>query len=479
MPVISFPVDAVTPATEPLPTRPLGSFHEDALWTAGDPDLPVLAPDGVHPLLGAVARAFADHRPLVLSPDAVWVTVLQGVARHIRVHAEELRDRLVAHQGRELLTVVTSGAPVWPEVVAAFERMLPAGLGDVFACDFSTSTAVERMAGRVVLMDAYAPYFAFRVVTLCGIPSITLTGTIEDWQRIRERVGILAAMDLGLENWCRSLAPITDHLVRAAAGEADTAFWQRIYKPADAYGGEKVTGWAARLYPYVGNELGFPNPLLDLPIGEPRDTAGPDILTDDVRAELSRVKVLVEDRLSGGQFVVELHAGVVAIAQDADGALRPIVGCHLTRGGPELEDVLERVEREGRMGGPAEFLPYVDSAELNALYGRFGSGSLFGGAWRMLPFDDVDGIPGDWPGDWWVAPVFGLADGRSVSVAGAFEAARYYWIIARWQDREMVDDPADIRVYATSLAALLQGALDTGGDIGHLDSGPLSQYLAI
>ncbi|GGM87432.1 DUF4419 domain-containing protein [Dactylosporangium sucinum] len=41
----------------------------------GDPDRPVLAPDGVHPLFGAVARAFADHRPLVLSPDAVWLTI--------------------------------------------------------------------------------------------------------------------------------------------------------------------------------------------------------------------------------------------------------------------------------------------------------------------------------------------------------------------------------------------------------------------
>ena len=66
-------------------------------------------PDGVHPLLSAVARAFADHRPLVLSPDAVWLTIAQGVAQHVRLHAEELRPRLVRHAGRKRLNVIIDG----------------------------------------------------------------------------------------------------------------------------------------------------------------------------------------------------------------------------------------------------------------------------------------------------------------------------------------------------------------------------------
>ncbi len=256
--MITFAVDAVTPAAEPLPTIPIRLLREDALWSAGDPDLPVLKPNGVHPLLGAVTWAFADHRPLVLSPDVIWLTVLQGVARHIRVHAEELRDRLVSRQGRDLLTVRVPGAPVWPEVVAKFEKMLPSTFSDVFEIDFSTSSAVERMAGRVVLMDAWSPYYAFRVQTLCGIPSITLTGTVDDWCVIRERVDRLAAMDLGLEKWCRSLAPIADHFVRAAQGDADPAFWQRILKLRIASGGDTAAGWITRLYVYKRQPLPLP-----------------------------------------------------------------------------------------------------------------------------------------------------------------------------------------------------------------------------
>ncbi|GAA2874767.1 hypothetical protein Acy02nite_36800 [Actinoplanes cyaneus] len=474
-PMITFPVDAVTPATGLLPTRSLAGLHEDALWTGGDPDLRVLKPTGIHPLLGAVTRAFSDHRPLTLSPDVVWLTVLQGVARHLRVHADRLRDRLVGHRGRELLTVVISGAPDWPEVVAAFEAKLPDSFGEVFTVGFSTSSAVDRMAGRVVLMDAWSSYFAYRVVTLCGIPSITLTGTVEDWTVIRERVDRLAAMDLGLEKWCRSLAPIADHFVRASRGDADRSFWQRILKLRSASGGDRAPGWITRLYPYLGDE-DEPNPLLDLPID---DMTGPGIVTLDVPATLSRVKVAYENRVTGQTSLLALNAGVVAVAQESDGSLRPVVGCHLTRGVPELDEMLNRVGREGRMGAPAEFLPWVDSADLNALYRRFASGTLFDGAWRLRGFVDLADLGNGTGGEWWASPIFDLGDDRFVSVAGEFGSERRYWFVARWQGRLMLDDPAEVRVCATSLAALLEGALDNGGDVTQLDSGSLADYLAI
>ena len=104
--MVTFGVDDVLPAAEALPTEPLGDVFADVLAVGGDPELRILPPDGVHPLLGAVGRAFADHRPLVLSPDAVWLTIAQGVAQHIRLHAEELRPLLVNHTGRKRLEVV-------------------------------------------------------------------------------------------------------------------------------------------------------------------------------------------------------------------------------------------------------------------------------------------------------------------------------------------------------------------------------------
>jgi len=279
--VTSFRVDDVRTATEPLPTRPLAEVQAElfgeVLALGGDPGTPVIEPNGVHPLLDAVSRAFVDHRWLVLSPDAVWLTIAQGVAQHIRLHAEELRPKLVGRQGREALTLEMLEPPAnadeWRAVIEQLGKEVVRGAAgaDLFECDFSTSTEVERTASRVIMLDGYSPYFSYSVQCVCGIPRITLTGTVEDWRKIRSRIDRLP--EFGLEQWARSLAPIADEFVQAASGEPNLWFWQRIYNPADAYGGEVITGWIARLYPYLmaGGIGDHPNPLLDLPIGEPRN----------------------------------------------------------------------------------------------------------------------------------------------------------------------------------------------------------------
>ncbi|GAA0798156.1 DUF4419 domain-containing protein [Spirilliplanes yamanashiensis] len=494
--MVTFPVDDVPPATDRLPTRALGELCDGALAVGGDPGLPVLEPDGMHPLLSAVGRAFAQHRPLVLSPDAVWLTIAQGVAQHVRLNAERLRPALVRHTGRKRLTVPLHGpmprdAASWGGIVDAFTGLLGAEIRDpgLFECDFSTSTGVERTAGRIVLLDAYSAYFGLQLVCVCGIPSVTLTGTAADWRRIRERVDAIAALDPDLRRWCRSLAPIADQFVRAAAGDPDTAFWRRIYSPLDAYGGDVVTGWVARLYPYLMGDgaQDRPNPLLRLPLDEPRDVpagqrpAG--IRTDTVPATLSRVTVTVTDLTDADNRLVALHAGVAAVAQDADGALRPVAGWHLAPATRGIDEVLDRILDDHEPGPEQPLPPTADvPADLVAVCRRLGATTLFGGAWR-LPFHDERRTA------WWAAgrrqlvEVAGLADGRSIcAVPGAGDTV--HWALCRLDPPEDPDDPdahhrpagdpADVPLLGTSLAVLLDAAADSGGDVDHLATGRLA-----
>ncbi|MET7396468.1 DUF4419 domain-containing protein [Dactylosporangium sp. NPDC005572] len=477
--MVTFTVDDVTPAAERLPTQPLGELFPEALVFGGDPQLPVLAPDGVHPLLSAVARAFAEHRPLVLSPDAVWLTIANGVAQHVRLHAEELRSRLVRHSGKQRLEVQHAGplprdAASWADLVDGFAKQLD-DLG-LFECDFSTSTEVERVTGRIVLMDVYSPYFSYWLITVCGIPSVTLTGTVEDWRRIRARIDALDRF--GLETWCRSLAPIADEFVRAAAGDPDQAFWRRIYNPVDAYGGEVITGWIARFYPYLmGTRIDLPNWLLDLPLGEPRDDPEPNgIRSDMVPAVLSRVVVNVNDRVGGDNRVVALHGGLVAVAQDPDGALRPVAGWHLAPAVVEIDDVVDRiVERHETTPGDDDC--DEGPAEVLALYHRIGSATLFDGRWRLLPHREhrsvyVDGFS--------IRALVDLADGRTLASATDDEFITR-WVVCRLVEepgrfgpvRRLAGDLSDVPVLGTSLALLLDAALDSGGDIAHLETGRL------
>jgi Domain of unknown function (DUF4419) len=130
----TFEVSNVKRATEPLPEA---SYKEavEALLTSNKPlnypggivwkrsqDLPkeppshpveactryhgrLLADVSYHPVVAAVHRAFMEHRPLCLSPDMIWLMIIQGVANHINAHAEELRPRIVSHQGQVTIQV--------------------------------------------------------------------------------------------------------------------------------------------------------------------------------------------------------------------------------------------------------------------------------------------------------------------------------------------------------------------------------------
>lgn len=118
-----------------------------------------------HPLIEACYRAYTDHRPLRLSPDMMWLTLLQGVAAHIHENAEALRHHFTRQQERVSFTVrrddFRPGSPKnpWPEVFAEFAKAIGDHVGpsgELLRADFSTTGPVERAAGDAMLM--YAPY---------------------------------------------------------------------------------------------------------------------------------------------------------------------------------------------------------------------------------------------------------------------------------------------------------------------------------
>ncbi|MDI1431450.1 DUF4419 domain-containing protein [Polyangium sorediatum] len=403
---VTFLVDDVPRATTPLPTRRLAETHGDALTFGGDADLPVVDHGSTHALLGAVHLAFAEHRPLVLSPDAVWLTIAQGVAQHVRLHAEQLRSRLVRHTGTARIEVPVEGpmptdAVSWASIVGSFRDhvadQVGAGRARLFECDFSTSTEVDRIASQVVLLDAYAPYFDYYLACICGIPEITLLGTPADWKRLRERIDVIAELDLDF--WTHSLAPICDELVRAASGQPDLDVWRRIYKPVDAYGGDVITGWIARLYPYLMEEgrVTQRNPLLGLPLDEPRGGdeedwyRGPGIRTGDVLGSPSTVRIHVVDMVTSERHIVALDGGVTAVSQDAEGRLTPISGWALRRSSPAIGEVLERI-RAGHRFVPAPkrddrfWYSFNGPADFVAIYHAFEEATLFAetSPWRFL-----------------------------------------------------------------------------------------------
>jgi hypothetical protein len=338
---ICFRVDDVDPCPERLPFtnarqqlenrlgRPLQAFtHDEAI--------DIVRSDGSteHGLVHAVYLAFSQHRPLVLTPDVIWMTLAQGFAHHINNHAEALRSRIVAHKGKMALRVDTGKLATsqdWAGVIqkwsAGIQAHVPAELYQLMLCDFSTTTPTIRTASQVVMMDAFQQYFDYIVEFICGIPTVTVRGSVEDWVAIRKRVDVMTGYHL--EWWTDRLIPICDGFIDTVQGNPSQNFWKHIFSPKEIYGGTCITGWLADLFPYIKDDVSkaptVRNPVLNIPRDQLTSERG--LSPADVPTGLSSAPVTLKDLSILATKEMELVAGFVGVKQDvAAGWLEPEIG---------------------------------------------------------------------------------------------------------------------------------------------------------
>ncbi|MCW1922859.1 DUF4419 domain-containing protein [Luteolibacter arcticus] len=287
--------------------------------------------EGFHGFLLAAHRAFMDHRPLVLSPDDVWVCIAQGFAIHVDQIAETLRRRLVPHEGQAKIIVIRNefrrGSPDndWQGCFREFSDEIGSYLGstrDLITAGFSTTGAIEKAASEIVLMAAMRHYFDYELVTRCGIPNVTLLGTEEDWRSIRRRAEALTDFDLGW--WMRALLPVLDQFVAAAEGRADREFWRSFYKWNGFSGGPFVSGWINALFPYLEGRARVGSPLLV------RNDGVVGLMHEGINADRfpsgMSVAPFIWDYF-GIKIPMKLFGGFAGVSQDPETlALRPAIG---------------------------------------------------------------------------------------------------------------------------------------------------------
>jgi hypothetical protein len=280
---------------------------------------------GYHPFFNAVFRAYSDHRPLVLSPDMVWLLISQGFAQHVNANAEKLRGRFVNFSGKVSLVVKTEhdmlndpNAP-WSEVFPDFTKQIAehtgAPLMKTLTADFTTTTPAEAIASQITIMEAMKSYFEFMVMRVsCGIPEITLKGTPDDWQRVLDKTKSLASYDLAW--WTSELEPLLSEFVKASRGDINRDFWKNIFKyhPAEhPYAPNIIDGWFVKFFPY--DNVGHRNNLKQLQS------------CDNLPEEIVKVDVKYIDLATKITTPLEFWAGFVGLEQDEKSfTLTPKIG---------------------------------------------------------------------------------------------------------------------------------------------------------
>lgn len=351
---ITFAVDDVVPAHVPLETcktheavrRLLDAPIESCCDYSDDCVMQVWW----NPLIHAVYHAFSQHRPLTLSPDMIWITITQGVAIHINQKAEALRSRFVAHEGKARIEIerddFVKGSPEnpWPEVFAEFSKGVAQHVGEdvhrFFVADFSTTGPVERTVSEIVMLDAFQQYFEYVMTGICGIPRITLEGTVDDWRHIRRRIEDLDRYDLGW--WRLWLRPICDEFVRAAEGRPNIDHWRRICKLREDYGPSDINGWIVYLFPYLEKKN---DPVKYINVNMRSLVRKPFALPPDCFPKgLSEAPFVFKDVRKGKTYPMRMIGGFVGVTQDEETlALRPKLGWAV-RDAPRIDCLMEKLK---------------------------------------------------------------------------------------------------------------------------------------
>lgn len=257
----TFQVDNVEASNEELLQRRISDtllFGKGLLGCSHPNKVFVSESLGTQAVLAATAIAHARHLPLVFSPDAIWITILYGLARHISINPKKWRHNLVRFEGKFTLKVRAESGH---GAVAAFSEQirrhtLP-DVHDTLIADFSTSDEVALVSSQICLMDICQHYFDYEACFICGIPSLTLEGTLEDWQRLRAKAQFLERFKV--HPWLDRLDPFLSELVQAASGKPNRDYWRHLFQHKTLPGSypddqprEFFNGNILSLFPYCG-----------------------------------------------------------------------------------------------------------------------------------------------------------------------------------------------------------------------------------
>lgn len=121
---------------------------------------------------------------------------------------------------------------------------------------FTTTDAVAAAAYSATLMRALQNFFEYRMMTECGIPSITLLGSRRDWSDLRSRFLKLADKWMGVTpstcEWTNAVDRLLAQFESARDGQVDVEWWKSIFKYKSRNGSLQpyITGHIACLFPW-------------------------------------------------------------------------------------------------------------------------------------------------------------------------------------------------------------------------------------
>jgi len=206
--------------------------------------------------INTVINAYCHHNNLVISPDDVWLAIMTQFSFYVNKYPEELRNYFVAFAGkkelcvREVATLFTAN---YNTLAARFAELIDKNLTDPsvkpwIIPNFSTTTNDSRIASCITMMATFQKYFDYKIQLMCGIPNITINGTLADWKNILERVRALTKYEIPnqkfMREWSARLIAICQEFINVFNGQINKNFWTTMVDYREGGSGPSyISGW--------------------------------------------------------------------------------------------------------------------------------------------------------------------------------------------------------------------------------------------
>lgn len=227
-------------------------------------------------VLDSMFYAYNTHINLVLRPDDIFSTIRLVMARVLQKNPRILREKCDLPTNFPKPTMFTQTTSMnlsdsdythMTQQFTEFTNKYPkiSTLIDQYTPRFSTTTPIDIFINHLAIMNTFDQLYNYQIEDLCGIPSVTLLGTKEDWIALRD--GCIFVKEFShisdhFNIWHAALHLTLNKFIDAFDGNIDTIFWNKmcVYKHIGTSewcnGGDGIiAGWAFVFSPFHDNKF--------------------------------------------------------------------------------------------------------------------------------------------------------------------------------------------------------------------------------
>lgn len=256
---------------------------------------------GKKSLIWGLIEAYKNHYPITISPDMIWLMILQVLSKFLDKYHEKLRYKFVNFDNQKTLEVertdlnpYTAKKEDWRNIFQEYTEKIGENIGldtlKSLTPNFTSTSPVVSTTGQVTIMSIMKHYFKYScsIYITCGIREIELEGSIEDWEKLLIKTKNLENYDLNW--WTKEIIPLIEKIIytkkyftqNKCINEEIVDFWKNIIifheDQLDGLCGhisqDYINGWIVKFFPSIErlevlNELycdSFDDQILNCPM---------------------------------------------------------------------------------------------------------------------------------------------------------------------------------------------------------------------